>query len=148
MHVDFQFSGNTDLKIYGMCPQVHTYVRTYVCIHTHLHNAVPLMWGSLRLAPINSWNIVIEWATGDLPSSLAWQSDPPRTRQQQEHGMPSQSACWNREREYVSLENTGSISVNNTIAYSITWSLIINLSQRVITKSGRRVKKNQPQTWK
>ena len=40
------------LKIYGICPQAHTYVRTYVCIHTHLRNAVPLMWGSLRLAPM------------------------------------------------------------------------------------------------
>ena len=25
---------------------------THVCIQTHLHNAVPLVWGSLRLAPI------------------------------------------------------------------------------------------------
>ena len=30
-------------KIYGIWPQG--------CIHTHLRNAVPLVWGSLRLAP-------------------------------------------------------------------------------------------------
>ena len=26
---------------------------TYVYIHTHVYNAVTLVWGSLRLAPIN-----------------------------------------------------------------------------------------------
>ena len=35
-------------KIYGIWPQAHSVGH----IHTHLCNAVPLMWGSLRLAPI------------------------------------------------------------------------------------------------
>ena len=35
-------------KIYGIWPQANK----HVCIHTHLLNAVSLVWGSLRLAPI------------------------------------------------------------------------------------------------
>ena len=35
-------------KIYGIWPQAST----YVCTLTHFHNAVRLVWGSLRLAPI------------------------------------------------------------------------------------------------
>ena len=37
-------------KIYGIWPQAQSVGR----IHTHLRNAVPLVWGSLRLAPITS----------------------------------------------------------------------------------------------
>ena len=42
-------------KIYGIWPQA----QSVSCIHTHLCNAVPLVWGSLRLAPINNlpWSI-------------------------------------------------------------------------------------------
>ena len=35
-------------KIYGIWPQASKQAR----IHTHFRNAVPLVWGSLRLAPI------------------------------------------------------------------------------------------------
>ena len=35
-------------KIFGIWPQIDR--QTY--IHTHVHNAVTLVWGSLRLAPI------------------------------------------------------------------------------------------------
>ena len=35
-------------KIFGIWPQTDR--QTY--LHTHMHNAVTLVWGSLRLAPI------------------------------------------------------------------------------------------------
>ena len=52
VHEDIQFSGkylNVHLKftVYGR-KQAWSVGR----IHTHLHNAVPLVWGSLRLAPL------------------------------------------------------------------------------------------------
>ena len=39
-------------KIYGIWPQASKDVRML----THFRNAVPLVWGSLRLAPINNLN--------------------------------------------------------------------------------------------
>ena len=47
---NFQEIFKRAFKIYGIWPQA----RSVVYIHTHLRNAVPLVWGSLRLAPIMS----------------------------------------------------------------------------------------------
>ena len=61
--------------------------RSYIYIHTHLRNAVPLVWGSLRLAPINCcrwgevfprtltrWWIWLLWETDGCYSCLSWVS--------------------------------------------------------------------------
>ena len=62
---NFQEIFKRAFKIYGIWPRPHTYVR----IHTHLRNAVPLVWGSLRLAPIKNAHSVmlcVGW------NELAW----------------------------------------------------------------------------
>ena len=46
-----------------------------------------------------------------------------------------------KQREGICQSGKHWIDQCETLAYSITWSLIIILLQRVITKSGRRVKK-------
>ena len=51
-------------KIYSIWPQASKHVRTL----TYFHNAVPLVWGSLRLAPIKHWTVrhgdrVMQWPT-------------------------------------------------------------------------------------
>ena len=45
---NFQKIFKRAFKIYGIWPQA----QSVGLIHTHLRNAVPLVWGSLRLAPI------------------------------------------------------------------------------------------------
>ena len=57
LHVDIQFSVKCAFKIYSICPQA----QLIVCIHTHLCNAVPLVWGSFRLAPIRECTCRTVW---------------------------------------------------------------------------------------
>ena len=51
-------SNNIDLREIFECAHLKFTVygrkqaRTYICMLTHFRNAVPLVWGSLRLAPI------------------------------------------------------------------------------------------------
>ena len=44
------------LKIYGIWPRASKQASKQANIHTHVRNAVPLVWGSLRLAPITVAN--------------------------------------------------------------------------------------------
>ena len=65
---NFQEIFKRTFKIYGIWPQA----RSVVYIHTHLRNAVPLVWGSLRLAPISFRLPFLSFSSFFLQSHQVW----------------------------------------------------------------------------